>query len=120
FGVVKRRWGIFTCAHEYPIETQAVLVPAVAALHNFVRIHDETDDAEDLADEPPDPSQHRVSNGLDDFVEVEPREISPEELGINISEAEKVRASARRDRIARQMWDDYVALLVERGEVPNA
>lgn len=108
FGITKRRFGVFSHAPEYPIETQAKLVPAIAALHNFLRIHDRTDEASDLGQN----SLGREHSGsIDGFVDspVEPREVTPEELGMHITEAERHRASARRDRIAQQMWADYVA-----------
>lgn len=121
FGVVKRRWAIciFTRAPEYPMETQAMLVPAIAALHNFLRIHEGDDDAHDLAPTSQNLLRREGSDRLEDFIQDEPREISPEELGMLISAEEKARASARRDRIAQQMWKDYVALLAERGGTPN-
>jgi hypothetical protein len=119
FGVLKRRWGVFSRAPEYPMETQAMLVPAIAALHNFLRIHDGSDDAQDLENEARDTPQHEGTGRLGEFLELEPREISPEELGMYISDEEKARASARRDRIAKQMWDDYLVELESRGQVPN-
>ena len=39
FGIIKRRWSIFTHAQEYPIETQARFVSTIRALHNFIRVH---------------------------------------------------------------------------------
>ncbi|KAJ7123469.1 hypothetical protein C8R44DRAFT_735117 [Mycena epipterygia] len=102
------------------METQAMLIPAIGALHNFLHIHDGSDDAEDLSNDASNTPQREGSGRLEEFIEVEPREISAEELGWNISDEERARASARRDRIAKQMWDDYVALLADRGEVPNA
>jgi len=40
FGVFKRQFSVFKTAPEYPIDMQAMLVPALAAVHNFVGIHD--------------------------------------------------------------------------------
>jgi hypothetical protein len=122
FGVVKRRWSMFTRAPEYPIETQAMMIAAVGSLHNFLKIHDDSDNADDLnEDDEGGISQREGSGSLGDFIDIEPREVSSEELGIpHVSDEEKARASARRDRIAKKMWEDYVALLATRGEVPNA
>lgn len=39
------------------------------------------------------------------------------DLHFNIDAAEKTRAEARRDQIATAMWNDYVQVLRERGEV---
>ncbi|KAJ7657663.1 hypothetical protein DFH06DRAFT_933098, partial [Mycena polygramma] len=110
FGVAKRRFGIFTRAPEYPIEMQAMLVPAVGALHNFLRIHDRSDEAKDLGgDGTP------ATSTLDDFACNEPRQIQPEELGFQIGEAERMRASSRRDHIAEKMWQDYQAYIAQHG-----
>ena len=102
------------------METQAMLVPAIGALHNFVRIHDRDDNAEDLANDAENAPRREDSSHLEDFVSTGPREITPEELGMHISDEERARASARRDRIANQMWADYVTYLAAHGEVPNA
>ncbi|KAJ7462979.1 hypothetical protein FB451DRAFT_943214, partial [Mycena latifolia] len=48
FGVVKRRGALFTRGPEYRIETQAMMVSAVGTLHNFLRVHNSSDNAEDL------------------------------------------------------------------------
>ena len=116
FGILKRRFAVFSRAPEYPIETQTRLIPAISALHNFLRIHDRTDEAHDLGSNN---TLHREGSGsISSFVTediAEQEEIAPEELGMQISEAEKARASARRDRIAQQMWDDYVAYTAEHG-----
>jgi hypothetical protein len=119
FGVMKRRWGLFSCAPEYPIDTQAMMIPAIGALHNFVRIHDASDDAVDLSTESDAPGPIQREDSMQDFIEMQPREISPEELGMEISAEERVRATNRRDAIAQKMWEDYVAVLAERGMVPS-
>jgi hypothetical protein len=114
---MKRRWALFNRAPEYPMEIQAMLVAAVAALHNFLRVHDGGDDAMDLGSAAQDAPQREGSGRFEEFILAEPREISPEELGFSISAEERRRASARRDRIAKEMWEDYIALLRERGEL---
>jgi hypothetical protein len=116
FGIAKRRFGIFSRAPEYPIETQSRLIAAVGALHNFLRIHDQDDDARDLGNDGPSLQREGSQSSFDNFVEgIEPREISPEELGMNITEEERARASARRDAIAQQMWVDYLAYRARHG-----
>ncbi|KAL0957210.1 hypothetical protein HGRIS_014896 [Hohenbuehelia grisea] len=47
FGVCKRRFKLMTAAPEYSIATQAMIPCALAALHNFITIHD----PDDFADE---------------------------------------------------------------------
>jgi hypothetical protein len=109
FGITKRRFGVFSHAPECPIEPQAKLVPAITALHNFLCIHDRTDEASDLGQNS---LGREHSSSIDGFVHdspVEPRVVTPEELGMHITEAEQHRASACRDRFAQQMWADYVA-----------
>ncbi|KAF8145063.1 hypothetical protein K438DRAFT_1589103, partial [Mycena galopus ATCC 62051] len=118
FGITKRRFGVFSHAPEYPIETQARLVPAIAALHNFLRIHDRTDEARDLGPNNT-PQREGSASSFEDFVQAGPieiREIAPEELGMQITEAERNRAAARRDRIAQQMWEDYLAYRQMHGD----
>jgi len=44
FGVFKHQFSVFKTAPEYPIDMQAMLVPALAAVHNFVGIHDRDQD----------------------------------------------------------------------------
>ncbi|KAJ6510776.1 hypothetical protein C8R45DRAFT_814109, partial [Mycena sanguinolenta] len=117
FGITKRRWGLFTSAPEYPIEAQAKMIAAIGALHNFVRIHDASDDAVDFGPDSDVPGPIRREDSMQDFIQPEPREISPEELGMEISAEERTRATLRRGQIAQRMWDDYVALLAERGQV---
>jgi hypothetical protein len=90
-------------------------------LHNFIHVHDAADDAQDLGTDPPHlATPLRREDSLRDFVGDEPREISAEELGMDISAEERDRASDRRDRIAEQMWQDYLRCLAERGEQPEA
>ena len=40
FGIVKARFSILTCRPRYDLDITARLPPALAALHNFIRIHD--------------------------------------------------------------------------------
>jgi hypothetical protein len=83
-----------------------MLVPAVAALHNFIRIHDVADEARNFGEN----TLHREDSGsLHNFTSEEPREMLPEELGMQVTAEERARASTRRDAIAKAMWDDYVA-----------
>ena len=40
FGVLKRRYRILLLAPEYSLEIQAQIPSALAAIHNFIRLHD--------------------------------------------------------------------------------
>lgn len=88
---------------EYDLRTQAKIPLALGSLHNFIRIMDPDDEATDDEDEPESSIVHTT-------------EINPDHLGGNISQAEKDRAGATRDRIAIAMWEDYQRVLMERGE----
>ena len=94
FGILKRRFPFSVISPEYDLVTQAKFIPAVAALHNFIRAH-----------------QH-----LTDDDEVPPIAPLPEPVVYNellpqhgaISNEEKKRAADRRDDIANLMWEDYI------------
>ena len=79
---------------ELPIKTQARAVPAMCALHNFIRIHDPSDDIEPLEDD-----ETRCSTDMS--AEVLSR------LG-GVSRAEVVHANKWRDAIAKAMWESYI------------
>jgi hypothetical protein len=77
---------------------QALIPPALAALHNFIREYDPDEihmyDSDD--DDEPRDLQHGVHPG------------SVGELGAGqVSPDERVRANERRDRIAAAMWEQY-------------
>lgn len=71
--------------------TQAKLVLAICALHNFVCSHD-----------PDDAKQYDTEDNFN------LRHVVPTDaLGHNVSQAERRRASTRRDQIAVAMWRQY-------------
>ena len=92
FGVVKRRFRLMVAAPEYPVQTQAKLVPALCVLHNFIRTHD----PEDL--------------DLVDSAEVECRspQRQPQDFRVTVDAAERREANDRRDKIAQAMWTQYI------------
>lgn len=86
-------------APEYPLKTQAKFPPAMAAIHNFIRLHD------------PD----SVDRDAEIEVERQPPHHQPGDLGTgSISRRERERATAKRDNIAKAMWAQYVAYLDAR------
>ncbi|KAJ7101910.1 hypothetical protein C8R44DRAFT_808863 [Mycena epipterygia] len=96
-------------APEYSIETQAKIPCALAVLHNFIRLHD----PDDYADEGPGHGGPRNPTfTLQEIDGDDRREFPEEELGRFISPAEKERATLFRDNLAREMWAKYV----EEGE----
>ena len=76
---------------------QARIPPALAAVHNFIRVHDEEEilDFQDLEDGEP---------GERDYGEL--AEGPP-------NRAEKSRSEVKRDGIAQAMWDSYQTLIDE-------
>jgi len=112
FGIFKRQFSIFKTAPEYPIDMQAMFIPALAAIHNFVGIHDQ-DQMNSLSGNQMPNSRSRSSQAESSVAGAgtEPRIITEEELGFNITAEEKQRANDRRDRIAEEMWVDYQAEL---------
>ena len=96
-------------AAEYSLQTQSKIPGAIASLHNFVHVHD----PDDLANEDGD-NDDSNDEGLPDSHQIP---ITLENLGGHISQAEKDRASAKRDEIAQAMWADYLQELQSRNMV---
>jgi hypothetical protein len=83
-------------APEYVLETQAKFPPALAAIHNFIRVHD----------------PHDVSKEAEKEAAMRPWHHQLGDLGGgSISWRESQRASKRRDDIANAMWRQYVAYI---------
>ena len=77
---------------------QARFPPALAAIHNFIRKHDphDLDDYENVED--PQPGS-RTAGG-----------VSEGQLSAGLPRAaERRQADARRNRIAQDMWEQYIA-----------
>lgn len=110
FGVVKRHFDLLCAAPEYSEELQAIFVSSMGALHNFIQILDPSNRAEEI--------QHagRVRSSHNSNTTQEPEhpcelEISQEELGFQITDAERKWAVERHDQIAKKMWEDYQAII---------
>jgi hypothetical protein len=91
FGVLKKRYKILLLAQEYSLQTQAQIVPALTALHNFIAVHDPTDISE-YEDE------DEVGSDSNDSWGGQQAEVSRDE---------RTRAARRRDLIADRMWNEY-------------
>ena len=83
FGVLKRRFKVLAVAQEYSLKHQARLVPALAVVHNFIRVHD--------------PSDIEI---IDDDSD---RDIAQQTAGQVGMADERGRAAERRDKIAHAM-----------------
>jgi len=99
FGVVKKRFKILRDPPSYDLQTQVEIMPALAALHNFIRIHDPEEIDDLLADSFQEPDLNSFGHLADGVTNSAIREA----------------ANVRRDLIAQQMWDDYVLELAARG-----
>ena len=94
FGVTKQRFQIFKSAPEYHYNTQISLVFAVTALHNFIHMYQSEEDIYDR-------EQGELDEGLDD------NEESVETIA-NLAKGDGRKMNEFCDRIATEMWQDYV------------
>ena len=92
FGIIKAFFTILTACPRYNIDIVARLPPALAALHNFIRIHDPDEIGEFLQEDP-----------------VEPGHVARELADGFPNAAERQAANVRRDEIAQAMWAQYQA-----------
>ena len=81
-------------AQEYPFTNQMQIVSAVAFLHNFIVIHDPDEISV---------GEVETEGNTDDSVDRWSRHQSV------IPQDEWARAAEHRDRIAQEMWADYIA-----------
>ena len=103
FGVLKRRFRILLLSPKYTMDIQARIPAALCAIHNFIRTHDHDEAAQVEAELATDPHSN---------LDYE----NPEQQGIPDDELDGSRdMKEARDHIARHMWDDYQAILQERG-----
>lgn len=99
FGVLKRRYRILLLAPEYSLEIQARIPSALAAIHNFIRLHD--------------PKEGTLEGDIDDSIYGHFGETSESNPHAPATVEDEV--DIRRDRIAQAMWDDYKRVCEERG-----
>ncbi|KAJ6594786.1 hypothetical protein B0H19DRAFT_921259, partial [Mycena capillaripes] len=105
FGVSKHRFRLMTVAPEYSVETQAKIPCALAVLHNFIRLHD----PDNFADDGPGHGGPRNPTfTLNELDGDDRHQFPPEELGRFITPEEKDRATIFRDNLAREMWAQYL------------
>jgi hypothetical protein len=97
FGVLKKRFKVLLLAQEYSFTTQARIIPALAALHNFIITHDPSEISLQEVE-----TEMNEDNGWGAHQAAIPRE-------------ERSRAVERRDGIALAMWEEYTARQARRG-----
>ncbi|KIM87701.1 hypothetical protein PILCRDRAFT_63771 [Piloderma croceum F 1598] len=103
FGILKNWFSILVIAPHYSMDIQAQLAPALAAIHNFIRLYD-PDEILDLVDEAED---------------IQPGAWIPQRGDLALGPAravEKALADGKQDGIAQSMWVQYQAELVDRAE----
>ncbi|KAH9172559.1 hypothetical protein EDB89DRAFT_2069635 [Lactarius sanguifluus] len=101
FSVLKKRWDILNRPPQYDISIQARIPAGLAATHNFIVDHDDTDIGHYLQDI--DIHEHAQPFG---------------DLGHGaIPRAESERATALRDCIATEMWVSYQQFLQDHPEM---
>ncbi|KAJ3019577.1 hypothetical protein NUW54_g43 [Trametes sanguinea] len=95
FGILKRRFRILTIPCKFSMSVQARILPALCAIHNFIRIHD----SEEINDFPT------------DFYDPSPGERNGN-LGDGAASAdERERAAEIQDQIAAEMWQEHQQIL---------
>jgi hypothetical protein len=97
FGVLKRRYRILLLAPEYSLEIQARIPSALAAIHNFIRLHDS--------------EEGTLEGDIDDSMHGHFGEYSNPHAPATVEDE----VDMRRDHIAQAMWDDYKRVCEERG-----
>lgn len=103
--MLKRRFRILLLAPEYNLDVQARIPAALAALHNFILTHEPKDEPEGLAD---------LYDGLEGHGGPEDPDHRASSLEAETHAADH-ELDERRDKIASDMWADYVVLRREMG-----
>jgi hypothetical protein len=107
FGVIKRRWPILSATPQYSFRTQAEIVPALCALHNFIRWRD--------------PYEIEMFGGVqqtyDECFGMPSNVLSSQRpVFTRVTRSEQLRADTRRDDIANAMWTHYQNELSRRAD----
>jgi len=95
FGVMKRRFKIIREANGYDLKTNAKVMSALVALHNFLRHHDADDIPEPWTEDDDDDNPADNETGA-------------------TGQAATRRISTLRDGIADAMWEEYSAVIAQR------
>ena len=101
FGVLKRRFSLMVASPEYSETKQAKFVPALCVLHNFISTYEQ-----DIVDAP----ITQLGSGMGCSHRTTRAEVPRPAW---VSEGEELSASARRDKIAKDMWIDYQQYLTD-------
>jgi hypothetical protein len=99
-GVLKGQFSILRTSSFRPMPTQARIIPALCAIHNFIRQRDPQDMLDD--------------HEFEDDGAAEPRGGESELQSHSISRTEVTAANERRDQMSTDMWENYQVYLVSR------
>ena len=99
FGVLKKRFPILKKQLEYDYDVQVQLVNALCCLHNFIRR--EGNGEEDIFEMLEDEELEAESDQSEDFGYAPARHR-------DVTDREKHTAKTMRDRIAQDMWNQYI------------
>jgi len=102
FGILKRRFRILLLPPDYDMTIQALIPPALAALHNFIRQYD-PEEINAYEGEVADPQLNYQDQDHPGVLVTGPA-----------TSDETHRANERRDRIAGEMWEQYQDYLQHR------
>lgn len=103
--MLKWQFRILLLAPEYSLEVQARIPAALAALHNFILTHEPKDEPEGPADFIEGAQSHGDPGDLD-------HRASSVEAAAQVTDHD---ADEHRDKIAEEMWADYVIKRREMG-----
>ena len=103
FGILKRRFSLMVASPEYSENKQAKFVSVLCVLHNFISVYDQ-----DFMDVP---SAQQLPSGTGISRQAAPAERPRPPW---VSAEEELSASARRYKIADEMWANYQSYLTER------
>lgn len=102
FGVSKKRFSFLRHGSFHPLAIQIRLVPAMCAIHNFIRLHD----ARELEKEFPE-FLRRDFTGINHTDQEESEVSEPIDTQDNTVEVDDEEAKRWRDSIATRMWEDF-------------
>lgn len=95
FGIAKHRFRILTAASEFDIKTQAKIICGYLAIHNFLWVHDPSDE--------------------DSLTKATNNRLAAGPFAQSLTEEDE-EAAERQNRIAEQIWEDYLNYTAEEQE----
>ena len=98
FGVLQERFKILVTGCDYDLKTQASVFPALAVVHNFIRVHD-PDDNGAHPDDTLQPAADLPASSVADEGDLCP--------ATSTTNAEKKRAEKVREKVASSLWISY-------------